>query len=131
MWKEEVDAIRELSRNKDGIFWTKFYSAMARKTVFLRAAKWMPLSSEDRMAISLAVGQENEVMGTGAVIEAEVTPADGRFGFGKKKGHVSELIKSESIESVTADNDTIAVKEQVFAPDSPPEKDTKTIDINF
>lgn len=52
MSKHEIDAIR--ARSKAGNFgpWQTDYNEMAKKTVFKRLAKWLPMSSEYRDALS-------------------------------------------------------------------------------
>lgn len=59
MSKAEVDAIRKRSRAGGSGPWVTDYSEMAKKTVFRRASKWVPLSPEIR-----------------GVIEAEDEPLD-------------------------------------------------------
>lgn len=51
MTKSEVDRIRDLSRGKDQLPWTKFYDEMGKKTVFRRLSKWLELSPEFRDAL--------------------------------------------------------------------------------
>lgn len=51
MSKDEIDKIRNRSRAKDGGPWVTDYGEMAKKTVFRRHAKWLPLSPEFRDAL--------------------------------------------------------------------------------
>lgn len=51
MTKEEVDAIRKRSKSSGSGPWVTDYDEMAKKTVFKRASKWIPLSPEIRDAI--------------------------------------------------------------------------------
>lgn len=58
MTKQEIDAIRSRSRAGNSGPWQSDYAEMAKKTVFRRASKWLPLSAEvaeafDRDADSL------------------------------------------------------------------------------
>lgn len=46
MGKRDVDAIRRRSRAGDSGPWVTDYNEMAKKTVFKRASKWVPLSPE-------------------------------------------------------------------------------------
>jgi len=46
MNKEEVNAIRERSKAKNSGPWVSDFNEMAKKTVFRRHSKWLPLSSE-------------------------------------------------------------------------------------
>lgn len=51
MTREDVDDVRARSRGKDSAPWTEHYVEMAKKTVFRRLAKWVPLSPEQRDAV--------------------------------------------------------------------------------
>ncbi len=51
MHKEEVDAIRKRSRAGSSGPWVTDYNEMAKKTVFRRLSKWLPLSPELRDAV--------------------------------------------------------------------------------
>lgn len=46
MTKQEIDAIKNRSRAGNNGPWVTDYAQMARKTVFRRASKWLPLSAE-------------------------------------------------------------------------------------
>lgn len=46
MTKRQVDAIRARSKAKDRGPWVTDYAEMAKKTVFRRASKWLPISAE-------------------------------------------------------------------------------------
>lgn len=71
MTAEEVDAIRSRSRAGKAGPWVTDFDEMAKKTVFRRASKWLPLSPEIRTAIE----QDDDVI--------DVTPAEKRPMFGK------------------------------------------------
>lgn len=43
---KDINKIRDMSKAKDGPAWTNNWSEMARKTVFRRLCKWLPLSAE-------------------------------------------------------------------------------------
>ena len=51
MTRLEVEAIRERSRAKDNGPWVTDFNEMAKKTVFRRLSKWLPLSAEFRDAL--------------------------------------------------------------------------------
>lgn len=51
MSKRDVDRIRNRSRSSSDGPWVTDYDEMAKKTVFRRASKWVPLSPEIRTAI--------------------------------------------------------------------------------
>ena len=48
MTREEVEAIRKDAKSANSMPWTKHWNEMAKKTVFRRLAKWLPLSPEIR-----------------------------------------------------------------------------------
>lgn len=68
MTRAEIDAIRERSRAKNSGPWVTDYNEMAKKTVFRRCSKWLPLSSE----ILERVNGDDDVPVT---IDAKATPA--------------------------------------------------------
>jgi recombination protein RecT len=47
----EIDAIRSKSRGGQSGPWKDHYSEMAKKTVYRRASKWLPLSPEQQEAM--------------------------------------------------------------------------------
>lgn len=49
--KADVEAVRSRSKSKDGGPWKSDYLEMAKKTVFRRHSKWLPLSPETRDAV--------------------------------------------------------------------------------
>lgn len=51
MGLEQIDAIRQRSMGKDADTWKYSYEEMAKKTVFRRASKWVPLSPEAKDVI--------------------------------------------------------------------------------
>tara|TARA_R110002020_G_scaffold189481_4_gene388682 strand:- start:4517 stop:5296 length:780 start_codon:yes stop_codon:yes gene_type:complete len=48
MTREEIEEIRKEAKSAKSIPWTKHWNEMAKKTVFRRLAKWLPLSPEIR-----------------------------------------------------------------------------------
>jgi recombination protein RecT len=48
MTHEEIEAIRTEAKSANSMPWTKHWNEMAKKTVFRRLAKWLPLSPEIR-----------------------------------------------------------------------------------
>lgn len=74
MTAEEVEAIRSRSRAGRSGPWVTDFDEMAKKTVFRRASKWLPLSPEIRTAIE----QDDDVI--------DVTPAEKRPMFAGKAG---------------------------------------------
>ena len=51
MTKGEIDAIRKRSRASGSGPWVTDYNEMAKKTVFRRLSKWLPLSAEIREVV--------------------------------------------------------------------------------
>jgi recombination protein RecT len=51
MTKHEIDAVRSRSRSGNNGPWVTDYNEMAKKTVFRRLSKWLPLSPEYRDAL--------------------------------------------------------------------------------
>lgn len=49
---EEIDKIRDRSRAKSSGPWVTDYNEMAKKTVFRRCSKWLPLSAEIQAAMN-------------------------------------------------------------------------------
>ena len=93
MTKEEIDAIR--SRSKAGKFgpWVTDYNEMAKKTVFRRLSKWLPISPEQR-----------------DLIEKD----DNQFDFNKMSSAGSESTGSGAFEGFAAggsDEDTTATEQ--------------------
>lgn len=59
MSMDEVNAIRRRSKSPDSGPWVTDYSEMAKKTVFRRMSKWLPLASEDyRKALEVDEAEE-------------------------------------------------------------------------
>jgi len=53
MSKDEIEYVRRGSKSANGTTWTEHYNEMAKKTVFKRLSKWLPLSPELRDAIEV------------------------------------------------------------------------------
>lgn len=73
MGKEDIDRVKNASPGKDGDPWTKHYNEQAKKTVFKRASKWVPLSPENRDVIE-ADNDAIEIGGTPAGVVARAEP---------------------------------------------------------
>lgn len=77
---DEINAIRRRSKSPDSGPWVTDYNEMAKKTVFHRMSKWLPLSSEDfRKALELEDEEEHEMRNvtdtqTAQSLLAPVTP---------------------------------------------------------
>lgn len=67
MTKDEIEGIRARSKSKDDGPWKTDYNEMAKKTVFRRLSKWLPLSAEFRDATEK---DEEDI-----VYERDVSPA--------------------------------------------------------
>ena len=83
MWRSDVEEIRQASKLSNGVPWTKYFSEMGRKTVLRRLIKWIPLNSEDKTMVALAVEQEDRSSGIDINYEVQ-KPEDGKMGFGGK-----------------------------------------------
>lgn len=55
----QINKVRQISRAKDGPTWTQHWDEMARKTVFRRLSKWLPMDAEDE-----AVMRRDDEVGT-------------------------------------------------------------------
>lgn len=53
MSKDEVETIRKASPGGNGDIWRKHWGEMAKKTVFKRLSKWLPLSADIRDAAAI------------------------------------------------------------------------------
>jgi recombination protein RecT len=58
MTLDDIELIRERSKAKDNGPWKTDYSEMAKKTVFRRLSKWLPLSPEDAQALQVVEDKE-------------------------------------------------------------------------
>ena len=91
MSKGEVDAVRERSRAKNNGPWVTDYEEMAKKTVFKRLSKWLPVTPE----LQEAIERDNEEYAHSNEIrrEARTTAADLLGGDGEQ-----ETIEAEEVE---------------------------------
>lgn len=91
MSKGEVDAVRERSRAKNNGPWVTDYEEMAKKTVFKRLSKWLPVTPE----LQEAIEKDNEEYAHSNEIrrEARTTAADLLGGDGEQ-----EPIDAEEVE---------------------------------
>lgn len=73
MYRHEIEAVRNGSKMKNGVPWTKHWDEMARKTVFRRGWKWLPQSTEMAKALELDDDKpaDLERMGRGVVIDVD------------------------------------------------------------
>lgn len=53
MSKDEIEDVRRSSKSANGTTWKDHYNEMAKKTVFKRLSKWLPLSPELRDAVEI------------------------------------------------------------------------------
>jgi hypothetical protein len=61
MSKDEIETIRKASPGGNGEIWRKHWGEMAKKTVFKRLSKWLPLSADIRDAAAADDYEEEEV----------------------------------------------------------------------
>lgn len=71
MPKAAIDKIRSVSRSKDRGPWVDWYEEMARKTVFRRLSKWLPMDAETERLI-----RHDEAVSAGQTIDGEAVEAD-------------------------------------------------------
>jgi len=96
MTREEVEAIRSRSRAGNSGPWVSDWNEMAKKTVFRRLSKWLPLSPEEREGIEADDNQfeqrtleaakpifgaikQTEAIDTGVLPMIEAEPASGEL----------------------------------------------------
>jgi recombination protein RecT len=88
---EEVDAIRARSRAGQAGPWVTDYNEMAKKTVFRRLSKWLPLSPEFRDALD---------------IDDELTPPKNITPLSEKvAGGLSQMVDGQSAEAIPAETE--------------------------
>ena len=71
MPRSEIDAIRDRSRAGKSGPWVTDYNEMAKKTVFRRASKWLPISSEVQAALLRDDDQRPPIRQASQTIDAE------------------------------------------------------------
>jgi recombination protein RecT len=83
MTKEEIDRIRDASPSKNSPAWRNHYGEMAKKTVFRRLCKMLPLSTEAQTSLALEdaaeAGKAPRIEGGALVVDepaAEPEPED-------------------------------------------------------
>lgn len=62
MSKDEIETIRKASPGGNGDIWRKHWGEMAKKTVFKRLSKWLPLSADIRDAAAADDDLDEEVV---------------------------------------------------------------------
>jgi recombination protein RecT len=62
MTKDEIDAIRKRSKSRDNSPWVTDYEEMAKKSVFKRLTKWVPISAEVRNALDADDDREDTIV---------------------------------------------------------------------
>lgn len=72
MTRNEIDAIRAMSKKESGDIWRQHFAAMARKTVLRRFAKYLPISPDRQDLLEKAFGYDNATAG----IATPTIPAD-------------------------------------------------------
>jgi recombination protein RecT len=108
---EEVNAIRDRSKAKDGGPWVTDFAEMARKTVIRRLAKYLPLSTELAKALEADDQQFHDSNG-----QTAATIADGVAGVAGLK----DRINRKSVQSSEVQKEEPA-KDQPTEPEPEPE----------
>jgi recombination protein RecT len=76
MTAADVEKVRQKANSKDSPAWRYHWNEMARKTVFRRAAKWLPLSAEKSGALIQALEQDDLDFDFSEVSEAAAVEAE-------------------------------------------------------
>jgi len=76
MTAADVEKVRLKANSKDSPAWRHHWNEMARKTVFRRAAKWLPLSAEKSGALIQALEQDDLDFDFSEVSEAAAVEAE-------------------------------------------------------
>jgi recombination protein RecT len=120
MNKQEIDAIRRRSKSSGDGPWVTDYNEMAKKTVFKRASKWVPLSPEIRDAVEA----DNDAIDIPSI---PILPEIRRPIFGKKPEALTDETQPDAapVEAVPVEPEP--------APEPTPEEDPQarktTIDL--
>lgn len=114
MTRAQVDAIRDRSRSGKNGPWATDYDEMAKKTVFRRLAKWLPLASE-RFEKALEMDNQEYVDGevTGAAVTSELASV---------KDRVAGKVRRIPVHDVTPSQ--LPAEEQPPKGDEPPPMDS-------
>jgi recombination protein RecT len=80
MTKEQIEKVRQGSISKDSPAWRNHWEEMAKKTVFRRNAKWLPLSTEKFVA---AIDHDNVDM---SLDDIEISPRKSAADLNKQLG---------------------------------------------
>jgi hypothetical protein len=74
MSRDEIEAVRKRSRAANAGPWVTDWNEMAKKTVFRRLSKWIPLSSEYRDALDADIEERSDTHASFIDISPEPTP---------------------------------------------------------
>ena len=89
MDKDEIDRVRAVSRSKDSGPWVQWWDQMARKTVFRRLSKYLPMDAESE---DLIRRDEEADTAEPPTLEAEVEPAAPALPAGKLDALEGEVV---------------------------------------
>lgn len=120
MTKEQIDGIRKRSKSGNDGPWVTDYEEMAKKTVFRRATKWLPLSAEIIQAFERDDDRPANLFGGGTIVDTDfVVPPTSLNQLADRRKEQAETEPGETIahdgeiatdpESLTALKDKIAL----------------------
>src|SRR4029077_20588572 len=118
---DEIELIRKRSASPDKGPWATDWAEMAKKTVFKRLAKGLPLSPKTRDAIEIDNTyevQEPNIATTRAVVGGNELPAKVKMEYNLETGEISEDPDLSESQNSTPDPEPTM---PVGAPTSPPE----------
>ena len=112
MGKDDIEVIRARSRSANNGPWVTDWAEMAKKTVFRRLSKWLPLSPEIMDAV------EHDDIADKEMKQAKVVPAPQLYEAPEPEAEQPEQITAEAPQS---DFEPVGVKERSPTPKTSPE----------
>lgn len=117
----QIEKVRQVSKSKDGPTWTQHWDEMARKTVFRRLSKWLPMDAETESVV-----RRDDEIGT---IDASTPAIDAVVGDDRQK--VSSANKLDALEHSIeyTDAESVPIDERVTLSDDPPAPGAAAADL--
>lgn len=112
MPKHAIDVVRQRSPGKNSPAWTEHYDEMAKKTVFKRASKWVPLSAEIKNVLE---GEDDDLE------EKNVTPKPSLAGLIGAETEATPRIEKTDTSAVET-TATAVDEKKTETPPAPPAK---------
>lgn len=117
MPKHAIDAVRMKSPGKNSPAWTDHYDEMAKKTVFKRASKWVPLSAEIKNVLE---GEDDDLE------EKNVTPKPSLAGLIGAETEATPRVEKPDTSAVETTATVVEEKKPEAAPAVPAPAKTYT-----